>query len=69
MTDDETFNFKDKDEGDEDRELSKDVIYMDRTTYAKTFCADPFDFSACTPPTRPWFIAFVKFKRTDQAFF
>ena len=41
---------------------------MTNDMYKKTFCADPLSFEACTPPDKPWFIAFVAFKRSNEEF-
>lgn len=41
---------------------------MTNDMYKKTFCADPLSFGACTPPEKPWFVAFVAFKRSDEQF-
>ena len=41
---------------------------MTNDMYKKTFCADPMSFGACTPPEKPWFVAFVAFKRSDEQF-
>ena len=62
----ETFNFEQKDEGDEDRPSERDVILLTSDMYKKEFCADALSFEACTPPTKPWFIAFVSFKRSEK---
>ena len=53
----ETFNFGEMDEGDEDRPPEKDVLKLTKHEYEKIFCANPFSFEACTPPSKPWFIA------------
>ena len=43
-------------------------MLMTNDMYKKTFCADPLSFGACTPPEKPWFVAFVAFKRSDEQF-
>ena len=43
-------------------------MLMTNDMYKKTFCADPLSFGACTPPDKPWFVAFVAFKRSDEQF-
>ena len=62
----ETFNFGEMDEGDEDRPPEKDVLKLTKSEYEKIFCANPFSFEACTPPSKPWFIAFVAYKRSEE---
>ena len=64
--DSETFTFGQADEGDEERPPERDVIHMTNDMYKKTFCADPLSFGSCTPTDKPWFIAFVAFKRSDE---
>ena len=46
------------------------MIHLDGEQYKTLFCADPLKFydTECKPPSKPWFIAFVAFKRSNEQF-